>query len=367
MKIPYLDLQPIHVEVSDELHTAFDNVLTSSTFIQGEELKAFEYEFASFCEVDNAVGCGNGLDAIFLILKAMGIGVGDEVIVPAHTFIATALAVTYVGATPVFVETAGNSFNIDPDEIEQSITANTKAIIAVHLYGRPADMDPILAVAKKHRLRVIEDAAQAHGARYQGKRVGSIGDAAAFSFYPGKNLGALGDSGLVTSNDPEIIQKVAMLRNYGSKTKYVHEVQGNNSRLDELQAAFLRVKLKELDRWNAKRELIAQRYLSEIINPGIVLPLPSDDVYQCVWHIFAILCDKRDDLENYLREKGIETIRHYPIPIHMQEAYRYLGLEPRSYPQAEMIASSELSIPLYYGLSDDMVDYIIDTINVFMN
>lgn len=366
MKIPYLDLHPMHDEVYNELRETFDRVLQQSMFIQGEELQLFEQEFAEYCGTKFAVGCGNGLDALYLILKAMGIGKGDEVIVPSNTFIATALSVTYTGADPIFVEPAGNSFNIDPDRIEEKITSRTKAIIPVHLYGRPANMDPIVETASKYNLKVIEDAAQAHGATYKGHRAGSIGDAAGFSFYPGKNLGALGDAGMVTTNDPELAEKLRMLTNYGSKVKYVHEIQGNNSRLDELQAAMLRIKLRRLERWNAERMMIAQRYLDEINNPLITLPMRNDDDYISVWHIFAVMCEQRDKLRDYLNEKGIGTNCHYPIPMHLQGAYKGLGMPNGTLPKAEQISEQELSIPLYYGMADEVVGYAIEAINCFM-
>ena len=365
MKIPYLDLQPMHREVRAELDEAFSSVVQKSQFIQGEEVASFEREFADFCGTEHAVGCGNGLDALYLILRAMEIGKGDEVIVPSNTFIATALAVTYAGAKPVFAEPAGNSFNIDPKGIEALITDKTKAIIPVHLYGRPAEMDEINAIAKKRGVRVIEDAAQAHGAAYKGRRAGSLGDAAGFSFYPGKNLGALGDAGAVTTNDADLAKRIRMLGNYGSEKKYVHELQGQNSRLDELQAAMLRIKLRNLDRWNAERETIARRYLDEIKNPLITLPPPCDGTYRTVWHIFAVLCNRRDKLQDHLSSRDIDTIIHYPTPMHLQKAYEDLGIPKGALPKAEEIAESELSIPLYYGMTDDAVGRVVDALNEF--
>lgn len=365
MNIPYLTLAPMHQDVDEQLHLAFDTVLERSIFISGEELRIFEQDFANYCGVKYAIGCGNGLDALYLILRAMGIGNGDEVILPSNTFIATALAVNNMGATPVLVEPTEDSFNIDPARIEERISEKTKAIIAVHLYGRPADMDAIVAVAQKHDLKVIEDAAQAHGARYKGRRVGSLGDAAGFSFYPGKNLGALGDAGIVTTNDPVLAEKIAMLGNYGSRKKYCHELQGNNSRLDELQAAFLRVKLGHLERWNARRNEIAKRYCMEIENPLIKLPLPDDDEYHCIWHIFAVMCEQRDVLERYLNGLGIGTNCHYPIAIHRQKAYEQLGISEGALPLAQKISVCELSIPLYYGMTEDEVSYVIETLNGF--
>ena len=276
MKVSFVSFEMMHSEIRTQLDNAYNSVMDSNYFIQGQACSQFEKEFAGYCGAKYCIGVGNGLDALMLILRAMEIGVGDEVIVPSNTYIATALAVSYIGAKPVFVEPDIDTFNINPDLIEEKITKKTKAIIAVHLQGRPADMDSINAFAKKHNLRVIEDAAQAHGARYKGKKIGSLGDAAGFSFYPGKNLGALADGGCVTTNNKEIADKVRALGNYGSDYKYHHIYKGVNSRLDEMQAAFLSVKLKQLDKWNTERRRIAARYLSEINNPLIILPKASD-------------------------------------------------------------------------------------------
>ncbi|NLZ48824.1 MAG: DegT/DnrJ/EryC1/StrS family aminotransferase [Clostridiales bacterium] len=365
MQIPFVTFKPMHDEIEREIIEKFSEVFHKNVFIQGSELGAFEEEFADYCNTKYAVGVGNGLDALYLILRAMEIGDGDEVIVPSNTYIATALAVSYAGATPVFVEPVIDTYNINPDLIEEKITSRTKAIIAVHLQGRPADMDPIIEIAKKYNLKVIEDAAQAHGALYKGRKVGSLGDAAGFSFYPGKNLGALGDGGAVTTNDPEIAKKVRMIGNYGSEVKYHHVYQGTNSRLDEVQAAFLRVKLKQLDKWNENRIEIAKKYISGIKNPLIKLPLLGDKDYYSVWHVFAIRCDRRDELENYLNSKGIGTVKHYPIPMHLQEAYKSLNIEKGKLPIAEEISSTILSIPMYYGMTDEEVQYVINTINEF--
>ena len=365
MKIPYLDLRPMHDELSEEFKTAFASVVDRSTFILGEQCSLFEQEFAEYCGVRYAIGCGNGLDALYLCLRALGIGEGDEVIVPSNTFIATALAVSYSGAKPIFVEPEGNSFNIDPSRAMEKINEKTKAIIPVHLYGRPADMDSISMVASESGVAVIEDAAQAHGAMYKGRKTGSSGTAAAFSFYPGKNLGALGDAGAITTNDPELAEKLAMLRNYGSKEKYIHELLGHNSRLDELQAALLRIKLRYLDRWNERRKIIARRYIDEINNPHISLPMPNDETYKSVWHIFAIMCEHRDKLKEYLDSKSIGTMCHYPIPMHLQKAYAHLCLQEGDFPKAEEISMCELSIPLYYGMNEAAVEYVVDTLNAF--
>ena len=354
----------MHEEIKIELMTDFKRVLNSNWFIGGSEDSNFEREFAIYSGRKHCIGCGNGLDAIMLSLKALGITNGDEVIVPSNTFIATALAVSYTGAIPVFVEPRISTYNINPSLIEKSITEKTKAIIVVHLYGQPAEMDEILSIAKKHNLYVIEDCAQAHGALYKGKKIGQFGVLAAFSFYPGKNLGALGDAGAVITDDDELAEKVRALGNYGSAEKYNHIYQGNNSRLDEIQAAFLTTKLKHLDRWNRERQRIAQRYLSEIINPYINLPSKVDDV-QPVWHIFAIRCKERNRLEKYLNEKGIGTNKHYPIPLHLQKAYEDLYIPQGAYPIAEEISSTELSIPMYYGMTEGEINYVIETINTF--
>ena len=365
MTVPFVSLRPMHDEIRGELDAAYNNVLDESYYIQGKQCELFEKEFASYCEAKHCIGVATGLDAIYLILRAMGIGQGDEVIVPSNTFIATALAVSYAGATPVFVEPKIETYNIDPSLIEAKITDKTKAIIAVHLQGRTADMDEIRKIADRHSLKLIEDAAQAHGARYKGKKAGSMSDAAAFSFYPGKNLGALGDGGCVVTNDDEIASKVRALGNYGSDYKYHHIYKGTNSRLDEMQAAFLRVKLNNLDKWNEDRRRIASRYINEITNPLIRLPLKSSDEYEHIYHVFVIRCDSRDDLEAYLKEKGIGTVKHYPIPMHLQEAYADLGLKAGDLPVAEEISNTVLSIPMYYGMTDEMVDYVIDALNSY--
>ncbi len=363
-KITYLNLARIHDEIRAELDAAYARVMDREWFIQGEECRRFEEEFAAYCGANACVGVGNGLEALLLILKAYGIGAGDEVIVPANTFIATALAVSYTGAAPVFVEPDHRSCNINPELIEKSITSKTKAIIAVHLYGQPADMRRIAETAHRYGIKVIEDAAQAHGAEYCGAKAGVLGDAAGFSFYPGKNLGALGDGGAVVTNDLALAEKVRALANYGSDYKYHHIYKGNNSRLDELQAAFLRVKLKSLDRWNARRRTLAHRYLTEIMNEKIRLPLVAAGT-EPVWHIFAVHCEARDELARYLKECGIETNCHYPIPPHLQAAYADLNLSEGDFPIAERLAKTELSIPLYYGITDEEADYIIACLNRF--
>lgn len=364
MKIPFVTFKKLEKELDEDLRNAFERVYERSWYIEGIEDKSFEEAFAEYCNRDYCVGVGNGLDALFLTLKALGIKSGDEVIVPSNTYIATALAVTYVGATPIFVEPDIRTFNIDPANIEKVITDKTKAIMPVHLYGQPCDMDPIMEIAKKSNLYVVEDCAQAHGAKYKGKVIGSFGDAAGFSFYPGKNLGALGDAGAAVTNNKELAKKIRAFGNYGSDYKYHHIYQGNNSRLDELQAAFLTAKLSHLEKMNIDRRKIAQRYLEGINNPEIILPYVPDYA-QPVWHIFGVRCDKRSELEKYLNEAGIGTNKHYPIPIHLQECYENLGFNKGDYPVAEKISETELSIPMYYGMTDEEVDYVIEKINKF--
>lgn len=364
MKVPFVSFVPMEEELKEQLFGAFERVFNNSWYIGGKEDEAFEKAFADYCNVKNCVGVGNGLDALMLALKAFGIGNGDEVIVPSNTYIATALAVTYVGATPVFVEPDIRTYNIDPAQIEKKITDKTKAVMPVHLYGQPCDMIPIMDIAKKHNLYVIEDCAQAHGAAYKGQKVGSFGDAAGFSFYPGKNLGALGDAGAVITNSTEISKKIRALGNYGSDYKYHHIYKGNNSRLDEMQAAFLTVKLSILDKMNDNRRAIADKYLLGIKNNKIIMPYVTEEC-EPVWHIFAIRCKQRDDLEKYLNNKGIGTNKHYPIPMHLQECYSDLGINKGDLPIAEEISETELSLPMYYGMKDEEVRYVIDAINEF--
>ena len=364
MKIPFVTFKPMEAELDKELREAFDRVYTRSWYIEGVEDEAFEKSFAEYCESKYCVGVGNGLDALFLALKALGVGAGDEVIVPSNTYIATALAVTYVGATPVFVEPDIRTFNIDPSRIEEAITNKTKAIMPVHLYGQPCDMDPIMAIAKKYGLFVVEDCAQAHGATYKGKVIGSFGDAAGFSFYPGKNLGALGDAGATVTNDEELAKKVRALGNYGSDYKYHHIYKGNNSRLDELQAAFLAAKLPILDKVNENRRSIADKYLTGIKNPEVILPYVPEYATP-VWHVFGIRCKRREELEKFLNEAGISTNKHYPIPMHLQDCYKDFGFKKGDFPIAEEISATELSIPMYYGMTDEEVQYVIDRMNEF--
>jgi dTDP-4-amino-4,6-dideoxygalactose transaminase len=364
MKIPFVSFLPMEHELDRDLRDAFERVFKRSWYIDGTEDTAFERAFADYCGTRYCVGTGNGLDALMLAFKALGVGRDDEVIVPANTFIATALAVTYVGAIPVFVDPDINTFNMNPLKMEEKITEKTRAVMPVHLYGQACDMDPIMEVAEKHNLYVVEDCAQAHGATYKGKKVGTFGNAAGFSFYPGKNLGALGDGGALVTNDEEVSGKVKALGNYGSDYKYHHIYQGNNSRLDEMQAAFLSAKLPYLDHMNEERGRIAGMYLEGISNPEVVLPY-APEYAAPVWHVFGIRCKRRESLEKHLNEAGIGTNKHYPIPVHLQECYSNLGYKKGDYPAAEEISETELSLPLYYGMTDEEVQYVIDTINDF--
>jgi dTDP-4-amino-4,6-dideoxygalactose transaminase len=355
-------LKAINLQHKDELRSAFDRVLESGWFISGSEVTAFETEFAAYCGAEYAVGVSNGLDALHLILRAMEIGAGDEVIVPSNTFIATWLAASYAGAIPVPVEPCGDTFNIDPTKIEAAITARTRAIIAVHLYGQPADMDAINAIAKRYDLKVIEDAAQAHGAMYKGRRAGSLSDAAAFSFYPGKNLGALGDAGAVTSNDADLIEKVRLLANYGSPVKYQHTLQGFNARLDELQAAFLRVKLKHMESDNARRAAIAATYSEKLL--GVAVPAVPDGL-SSAWHLYVIRTPARDALQKHLATRGIGSLIHYPTAPHLQGAYAGLGYTRGAFSVAEAMQDDILSLPISPIMTDADVCQVIDACNSF--
>jgi dTDP-4-amino-4,6-dideoxygalactose transaminase len=361
--ISFLDLKQPYLELKAEIDAAYQRVMNSGWFILGEELKAFEAEFAEYCHVKYAVGVGNGLDALHLILRALDIGEGDEVIVPSNTFIATWLAVSYAGATPVPVEPDEKTYNIDPNRIEAAITKKTKAIMPVHLYGQPADMDPILEIAGKFKLKVIEDSAQAHGACYKGKRTGGLGDAAGFSFYPGKNLGSLGDSGAVTTNDAVLAARVQQLRNYGSKIKYLHEFKGFNSRLDELQAAFLRVKLRKLDEWNERRRQIAHQYLQKLSAQDF-LTLPYIPTWaEPVWHLFVVRTPERVLLQKYLTNCGVQTLIHYPVPPHKQGAYQELSY--LSLPVSEMIHREVLSLPMGPAMDAGHAQYVLDALGSY--
>ena len=356
--IPFLDLKAPYLELKQELDEAIARVVSSGWFIGGPELDQFEAEYASYCGATHAIGVANGLDALHLALRAMDVGPGDEVIVPSNTYIATWLAVSQCGATPVPVEPDARTYNIDPDRIEAAITPRTKVILPVHLYGQPADMDPILAIARKHGLRVLEDGAQAHGARYKGQRLGAHGDAVAWSFYPGKNLGAMGDGGAVTTNDAQIADRLRLLRNYGSRVKYVNEVQGYNSRLDPLQAAILRVKLAHLDDWNARRSTIAARYQQGLTGCGLTLPhVPA--WAEPAWHLYVVLNPQRDAFQKSLADVGVGTLIHYPIPPHLQGAYADLGLGKGKFPIAERIHNEVLSLPISPSMTVEQASQVI--------
>jgi dTDP-4-amino-4,6-dideoxygalactose transaminase len=361
VKVPFLDLRAAVDELRDEIDSAVNRVLSSGYYILGPEVDSFEREFAAYCESDHAVGVADGLDALHLVLRAWDIGPGEEVIVPSNTYIATWLAVSQCGATPVAVEPDPSTHNIDAARIEAAITDRTRAIIPVHLYGQPADLDAIRAIARAHGLKILEDAAQAHGARYRGRRIGGDGDAAAWSFYPGKNLGALGDGGAVTTNDPQLADRLRVLRNYGSRVKYVNDIQGFNSRLDPLQAAMLSVKLRRLDDWNERRRRIAQRYLSELADTGLGLP-GVPDWAEPVWHLFVVRHPERDEIQRLLADAGIGTLIHYPVPPLLQLAYRGHQQAGAGLPLAEQLAREVLSLPIGPHLSDHEADSVIEAV-----
>lgn len=343
--IPFLNLHAAYQELKPDIDVAIRRVLDSGYYILGPEVEAFEAEFAQYCETSHAIGVGNGLDALVLALRALGIGAGDEVLVPSNTFIATWLAVTAVGATPVPVEPNPATHNIDGARLFAALTGRTRAVIAVHLYGQPADLAALSAFCRQYGLRLIEDAAQAHGARHRGRRIGAEGEIACWSFYPGKNLGALGDGGCVTTSDPDLAERVRLLRNYGSREKYVHEEVGTNSRLDPLQAAILRVKLAQLDAWNDRRRKIAALYLYRLRDTGLTLP-EVPNWAEPAWHLFVVRHPDRDALRQSLQEAGIGTLIHYPIAPHMQRAYAGLGIAPDALPIARKLADEVLSLPI---------------------
>ena len=361
MRVPFLDLRAAHAELREEIDDAVLRVTNGGWYLLGEELTAFESEFAAFTGARHCIGVGNGLDALHLSLRALGVGPGDEVIVPSHTFIATWLAVSQVGATPVPVEPDPGTYILDPERVADAIGPRTRALLPVHLYGQPADMDALREVADRHGLLVLEDAAQAHGARWAGRTIGTHGHAAAWSFYPGKNLGAYGDGGAITTSDDALAERLRALRNYGSRTKYVHEVQGINSRLDDLQAAILRVKLRHLGAWNERRRRAAQRYLEAFADLPITLPVEAPDA-ESVWHLFVIRSLDRDRLLRELRADGVETLIHYPIPPHRQGAYQGTPLAHSSLPIAERLAGEVLSLPIGPHLTDEQQDQAIGAV-----
>ncbi len=362
--VPFLDLRP-SAGLQSELDAAYRRVMESGWYILGEEVAGFEEAFAAYCGVRYCVGVGNGLDALHLILRAYEIGTGDEVIVPANTYIATWLAVSHAGASVVAVEPDPRTYNLDPGRIAAAITPRTRAIMAVHLYGQPADMTAILELAQSHGLKVIEDAAQAHGARYRGRRVGGLGDAAGWSFYPGKNLGAFGDAGAVTTNDEQLAQRLRMLRNYGSQAKYYNEVKGMNSRLDPLQAAFLQVKLGHLDEWNGRRCRLAEAYVAALGDvPELTLPYVPDWA-EPAWHLFVVRHPQREQLQQHLRQAGIDTLIHYPVPPHLSEAYGERGWRAGAFPITEGLAQSVLSLPIGPALEDAAAAAVLAALRAF--
>ncbi len=365
MTIPFLDVKAAYFELKNELDNAYHKIMESGSYILGDEVRAFEEEFATYCQTKECIGVGNGLEALHLIVRGYGISNGDEVIVPANTYIATWLAVSHAGATLVPIEPDTNTSNINPSLIEAAITERTKAIISVHLYGQTSDMDPILEIGQKYNLKVIEDAAQAQGACYKGRRAGGIGDAAGFSFYPGKNLGAFGDAGAITTNDIELADKIRVLRNYGSRVKYYHEIKAFNNRLDPLQAAFLRVKLKHLDEWNGRRQAIAQYYIQQLASiPDITVPLVPEWATP-VWHLFVIRHPSRDKLQRHLASAGIDTLIHYPIPPHLSEAYADINMKLGVLPTTENLANEVLSLPIGPQLDISSAEAVIIQVKKF--
>ncbi|VGO12166.1 dTDP-3-amino-3,4,6-trideoxy-alpha-D-glucose transaminase [Pontiella desulfatans] len=367
MNVPFLDLKAASAEVADEVADVWQTIVEDSNFILGHQVEMFEKEFAAYCDCRHAIGVASGLDALKLILRAMDIGAGDEVVTVANSFIATALAVSSVGAQPVLVDMDDTDFLIDVQLLEAAITPRTKAIIPVHLYGQSAAMDPIMAVARQHGLKVIEDAAQAHGALYNGRKCGSLGDAAAFSFYPGKNLGAFGDGGAVTTNDDALAEKLLSLRNYGSPRRYHHELLGENSRLDTVQAAVLSAKLKHLDRWNAGRRRVVEQYAAGLSGVGDLRLPRSDDPAGHVHHLYVIRSARRDGLKAHLESQGIGCIIHYPIPIHLQEAYAFMDWKEGDFPAAEQAAKEILSLPIFPTMTEEQVGGVVDAVRAFFD
>lgn len=358
MSVPFLDMKPIYDELKPELDAAYERVMRSGWFVLGKEVEAFEAEYAAYCGAKHCIGLGNGLEALELVLRGWDIGAGDEVIVPSNTYIATWLAVTAVGAKVVPVEPVPAGPNIDPERIVAAVTSRTKAIMPVHLYGEPADMDAIMAIAAKHGIKVIEDVAQAQGSKVRGRRAGSLGHAGAHSFFPTKNIGAVGDGGAVTTDDPKLAERLRVLRNYGSRVKYVNIERGYNSRLDELQAAFLRAKLPRLDEWNDRRRAVAARYHDKLAGiPGLGLPR-APQWAEPVWHLYVVRTERRAELVAALDKAGIGSLIHYPIPPHLQQAYADLGQPRGSYPLAEKLAETVLSLPIGPHVSPETVDRI---------
>lgn len=365
MNIPFLEMKAPYLELQSELDEAYRRVMESGQYILGDEVQAFEAEYAAYCGVKHCVGVGNGLEALHLILRALGIGPGHEVIVPANTYIATWLAVSYAGATPVPVEPDARTYNLDPALVEAAVTPKSRAILPVHLYGQPADMQPLVEIARQHGLKVIEDAAQAHGAVYEGRKAGALGDAAGWSFYPGKNLGALGDAGAVTTDDDDLADRVRILRNYGSRTKYYNEIKGFNSRLAPLQAALLRVKLRHLDAWNLRRKKVAAEYLQGLGKaPGLELPFVPEGIDPS-WHLFVVRHPERDALQEHLGRLSVGTLIHYPVPPHLSTAYQEMGLGEGTFPLTERIAKTALSLPIGPHLAPEQMHAVMDAVRQF--
>ena len=362
MHIPLADLQRQYQVIKKDIDAAIKKIIENAHFIMGEEVRQFEKEFSDLHNAKFGIGTSSGTSALFLSLKALGIGGGDEVILPANTFFATAEAVSQVGAKPIFVDIEKESYNIDPKQVEQKITPRTKAIIAVHLYGRPADMDAIQAIAKRHLLYLIEDAAQAHGAEYKSKKVGTLSDAACFSFFPGKNLGAYGDAGMVLTNNEDIARTISLLRNHGRIEKYEHLIEGYNERMDALQAAILSVKLKHLNQWTEARQNEAYLYNDLLKNIDKISPPLCHDHFKSVFHLYVIRTRYREKLSKYLAQKGIATGVHYPIPLHLQPAYRHLGYKKGDMPVTEEYSETILSLPLFPELTKKEVVFIVETI-----
>jgi len=366
MNVPFLDLRSLHEPIRGEIGAAIEQVLESCAFAGGPFVEAFEAEFAAFCQADHAIGVGSGTEALWLALLGLGVGAGDEVITVPNTFIATAEAISFCGATPVFVDIDPQTYTMDPEQLEAMITPRTKVVIPVHMFGQVADMDPIMAIAGKYGLRVIEDACQAHGAEYKGRAAGSMGAAGCFSFYPGKNLGAIGEAGAVVTNDAVLAEKIKSLRDHGQTRKYLHRSIGWNARMDGIQAAVLSVKLKHLDAWNDARRRHAKRYAELLHNDAeVILPVAAE-YGRHVYHIFAIRADNRDALIAALTAEGVGCGIHYPSPVHLQQAYAALGLKEQAYPKAERCASELVSLPMFPDLTDDQVVYVSDTIKRFL-
>jgi dTDP-4-amino-4,6-dideoxygalactose transaminase len=360
--IPLVDLSAQYRTIKDEIDAAIQSTIDRSAYIGGDDVRQFEAEFARFCGSEGSVGVGNGTDALYLALRALGLGYGDEVITVANTFIATAEAISETGATPVFVDVLPDTLLMDPAAFEAAITSRTKAVIPVHLYGQVCDMDSILDIAGRHDIKVIEDAAQAHGARWNGKRAGTFGDLACFSFYPGKNLGAYGDGGAITGSDPELLRRVRMVANHGRLEKYTHEMPGVNSRLDGLQAGILRVKLPHLDGWNAARQRHAEHYMAALSKKQVTLPT-IDPRAESVWHLFVVQVSDRTHLQKALKAEGIESGVHYPLPLHLQPAYSHLGYTAGTFPVAEQAAERILSLPIYAEMTEAQVEQIAAAVN----